>query len=164
MAHFTQICRDIKTAILKESNISEAAGDLILDLSGHRIIENQWSLMTRKLRQFSFTMQPGIPIEKIKEFEEKIEGELPWDMRVSLMMCSFIDIPPIFKDKSEFELMSNPLEGDFIRRDAHCREIYQDDCGDDDEIEIAQERFNDEKYEDVMGITRIDIEFDGLEV
>ena len=80
------------------------------------------------------------------------------------MMCSFIDIPTIFKDKSEFELMSNPLDRDFIEGDDHCREIYQNDCDDDDEIEIAQEWFNDENYEDVMRITRIDIEFDGLEV
>ena len=143
---------------MKESNISEAVGDLILDLSGHRIIETQWSLITRKLRQFSFTMQPGLSMKEILEFEHRIKKKLPWDMRVSLMMCSFIEIPPIFGDSSDFELMSNPLDGDFIRRDDYAREIYQDNCDDDDELEIAQEWFNDENYVDVMRITTIDID------
>ena len=160
MANFTQICQEIKTAVLKETGVSEAVGDLILDLSGHRIIEDQWSLISRKLRQFSFTMQPGLSIQKILEFEHRIKRQLPWDMRVSLMMCSFIDIPPIFRDTTDFEMILNPLNGQFIEND-YGRQIYEDNCADEDENDIVKEWFDDENYEDVIRITSIDSEPDG---
>eukprot|EP01084_Bolivina_argentea_P034344 63564_1 len=75
--------------------------NIILSLSNHYHIQNFWLTLFDKLKRFSFIVESGSKSKEIQEFEHKCRilfkyetFEMEHDLRVSLMLCNSMKIPP----------------------------------------------------------------------
>eukprot|EP01084_Bolivina_argentea_P206190 352083_1 len=74
---------------------------------------NFWLTLFDKLKRFSFIVESGSNSKEIQEFEHKCRilfkyetFEMEHDLRVSLMLCNSMKIPPIFIEQQSIESQS----------------------------------------------------------
>eukprot|EP01084_Bolivina_argentea_P136896 241109_1 len=154
-AIYQRLCnflKQIKTSIQNVKSNDQLPSiliNIILDYSGHKIISDLWLKMFFKLRQFSFLMDNYCTLDEIQAFENNpnytvlkygyyekinlnkhIEKKLPSDMKISLLLCNYIRLPPVFKDLTAFESAILPLTDWFFISPQDKSDRVQDWCYD----------------------------------